>query len=244
MVTVEFKEMALSYYGCDGGNLSSVVWTCGLEWGGGYENNQIKIEDIESLPLGAWDLNGESVLDYLRAQYNQKLAWFYCYLLGWDVSKYDEEAVKHKLFCSNGTGFKMNAFPISFKNRSSVQWPASTMKITGLPSFDVYKEWCIQKRGDFFFDIVKQHNPKLILCTGITYTMDFVRFFKCDLDSYRELDNVKFAVTNNGKSIVAVSPFFGGASGINSYVKMKALVDIINKECVQFFQNLQWANKT
>lgn len=43
MIKENFNEMALSHYGCDGGNLSSPIWACGLEWGGGYEDNQVTL---------------------------------------------------------------------------------------------------------------------------------------------------------------------------------------------------------
>ncbi len=33
-VSKNFSEAAQSLYGCDGGNLNSSVWICGLEWGG------------------------------------------------------------------------------------------------------------------------------------------------------------------------------------------------------------------
>ncbi|KYK83499.1 hypothetical protein SA3033_07150 [Aggregatibacter actinomycetemcomitans serotype d str. SA3033] len=31
MITDKFKDTALSFAGCDGGNLKSDVWFCGLE---------------------------------------------------------------------------------------------------------------------------------------------------------------------------------------------------------------------
>ena len=49
----------------------------------------------------------------------------------------------------------MNAFPISFKNRSSVSWNSDMAKRIGLHSFEVYLEWCISHRGRFFQSLVK-----------------------------------------------------------------------------------------
>ena len=51
--------MALSQYGCDGGNLSSTIWACGLESGGRYDDNQITNSNMQKSPLGTWDLNGK-----------------------------------------------------------------------------------------------------------------------------------------------------------------------------------------
>ena len=37
MVTEDFKKVAVSFAGGDGGNPNSDVWFCGLEWGIGDE---------------------------------------------------------------------------------------------------------------------------------------------------------------------------------------------------------------
>ena len=39
MVTEEFKKIAVSFAGGDGGNPKSEVWFCGLEWGIGDESS-------------------------------------------------------------------------------------------------------------------------------------------------------------------------------------------------------------
>ena len=41
MVTEEFKKIAVSFAGGDGGNPKSEVWFCGLEWGIGDESLQM-----------------------------------------------------------------------------------------------------------------------------------------------------------------------------------------------------------
>ena len=117
----------------------------------------------------------------------------------------------------------MNAFPISYKGRNSVVWSDETKRITGLDSLVIYKEWCIQKRGGYFQEIIEKHNPKLILCTGITSSIDFIRFFGCDIDTYQDCKDFIIASTNQRKTLVAVVPFFGGANGVNSYEKMERL---------------------
>ena len=177
-------------------------------------------------------------------QYNQKLAWFFAYLFQWNIDSYKDEAVKYGLFCQNGIGYKMNAFPISFKNRKSVSWGQKTKELIGLHSFEIYKEWCIQVRGKYFQKIASAHSPKLILCTGITSTMDFIRFFGCDLESFREVNGINMAKANNGNTLVMVVPFFGGANGTNSYEKMDSLVNTINRECSEYYNDLNWMDKT
>ncbi|WP_345848455.1 hypothetical protein [Shewanella algae] len=239
-VTQKFKNMALSFYGCDGGNLNSTVWTCGLEWGGGYENNEIPESELKALKLWSWDTDGETVAGCLRHQYNQKLAWFFSYLYGWNVDDYKNESIKNKLFCSEGTGFKMNAFPISFKNRDSVSWSQKIKEQTGIDSFQVYKEWCIENRGKHFHNLIQKHNPQIVLCTGISSSNEFFRFFKCDISTIAHHNEFHSGLTNDGKTLIFVVPFFGGRNGINSYSKMESLVSKINHFASLYFNNDVW----
>lgn len=241
--TEKFKEMALSFYGCDGGNLDSSIWICGLEWGGGYENDQINESEFIALPLSSWDSGKESISNYFKNQYNQKTAWFFSYLLGWDINDFKSEAEKNYLFSSSGTGFKMNAFPISFKGRSSINWSEQTQKLTGFDSFEIYREWCVQKRGAFFCALIKKHSPKAVICTGITSAMEFIRFFGCDLDTCEYHEQYKFYVaqTNEEKTLVFVAPFFGHKkTDINSYEKMEALTMQLNKYASSYFNTQYW----
>ena len=137
----------------------------------------------------------------------------------WDISNYKEESINNGLLCMKGVGYKMNAFPLSFKGRCSVMWGEETKKLIGLHSFEVYREWCIQERGKFFQNLASSHLPKLIVCTGITSTMEFIRFFGCNLETYREVNGINIASSNEGKTLVIIVPFFGGPYGINRVIK-------------------------
>ena len=44
----KFKQFACSHYGCDGGNLDSSVWVCGLEWGTEFKD----LADLEKTMEG------------------------------------------------------------------------------------------------------------------------------------------------------------------------------------------------
>lgn len=239
-VTQNFKDMALSFSGCDGGNLNSNIWTCGLEWGGGYENNIIPEDIFKALPLGAWDIGENTIVDNLNYQYNQKLAWFFSYLLGWDAEDYKNESVTNGLYCKNGIGFKMNAFPISFPDRDSVTWLPKTIDQTGFNNFSEYKNWCVEHRGAYFHDLIKIHSPKLVLCTGIESSTEFMDFFRCDESSIKPQDGFNIGLTNNAKTLITVVPFFGGPNGINSYEKMETLTGQIDAYAKDHFGSKKW----
>ncbi|MGX2950448.1 hypothetical protein ACWIUA_06015 [Ursidibacter sp. B-7004-1] len=52
MITNQFKNSALSFAGCDGGNLNSDVWFCGLEWGGS-QRDELELP-IDEAHLSSW----------------------------------------------------------------------------------------------------------------------------------------------------------------------------------------------
>ena len=221
-----FESFALSQSGCDGGNLKSDIWVCGLEWGVDVKS----LNDLNKIMEGpfntaSWD--GE-IQQRLKYPYNNKIAWLFSYLFKWEEN-HKKAAENHRMMCFDGTGYKMNAFPIPFKNRSSVSWSKDMADLIGLHSFEVYLEWCIENRGKYFQELVKENSPKMIVCTGKNTTMAFLRFFGCDMTSVDSGENFTVAKCNESKTLVFVTPFFGGASGINSFEKMKALADEIKK---------------
>jgi hypothetical protein len=245
-VATEFRNLAMSFYGCDGGNLDSPIWTCGLEWGGGLQDNEIPQDDFMNTAICSWDSPGWSARGCLsgrRMGYNQKLAWFFSYYFGWDIHNYKQDAEEQKLFCKNGIGFKMNAFPISFKDRRTVTWNEAIMRQTGLNDFDKYREWCIENRGRYYYDLVKKHSPKLVLCTGIDSYKEFFRFFRCDEIEPIPDNYIYVSKTNSDKTLVFVVPFFGGPYGINSYKKMENLVVSVKKRCFEHFGSEDWISK-
>ena len=232
MATTTFKDSALSFAGCDGGNISSEIWFCGLEWGGEQKNEIDPPIDREN--LYSWlhpDFDGAWI-----AQYNQKICWFlwYFYNLEWNNGENAEIFVKrhHILYpeTNKGIGFKINMLPIGFPNRENIDWNSDLIKLTGFNSFDEYRQWCIEYRGKFFQNVIKEEQPKLIVCTGIGEAERFAQFFMgSNALTWKNTDKYKMAYTKFENTLICIVPFFGGANGINSYDKMENVVlDIKN----------------
>lgn len=229
MVTERFKEMALSFAGCDGGNLQSEVWFCGMEWGGSQDNaEKVASEfDAQSYPSSWQDKSFESSWN---AQYNQKICWFlhYFYDLYWERMSYQKFIETYKIMYRNsdGCGFKMNMFPIRFKGRKDVTWDGLS-EATGFDSFHAYCEWCVIHRGAFFRKLIDEHKPKLVVCTGIEEKENFFHFFtgKASFDAVDDCKDFSLFYARYGNTLICVSPFFGRP--INSYAKMEELVEKI-----------------
>ena len=111
MVTDEFRKIAVSFAGGDGGNPKSEVWFCGLEWGIGDESSPDDFYEKFSLSPKliphSWvedDFDGS-----WTTQYNRKICWFlwYYYNLDWKMEKVRSILLKntmcftHKVLVSN-----------------------------------------------------------------------------------------------------------------------------------------------
>ena len=233
MITNQFKNTALSFAGCDGGNLNSDVWFCGLEWGGS-QRDELELP-IDEAHLSSW--SDEDFGGAWTAQYNQKICWFLWYFLNleWNNGENSTTFVeRHHILYSekeNGIGFKMNMLPIGFPNRNSIDWNETLQSLTGLSTFNEYREWCVVNRGEFFRKKqISKYKPKVIVCTGISEVNHFVSFFTGEPNfTYSDNTNLKIAYARFEDTLICVCPFFGGASGINSYEKMEILVKDIQR---------------
>ena len=149
MVTDEFRKIAVSFAGGDGGNPKSEVWFCGLEWGIGDESSPDDFYEKFSLSPKliphSWvedDFDGS-----WTTQYNRKICWFlwYYYNLDWKNGESTDHFVRtYNVLYPQGIGFKLNMLPINFKNRASIKWNEQFIKMTGFETFDEYREWAFK----------------------------------------------------------------------------------------------------
>ncbi|MFU2048062.1 hypothetical protein [Avibacterium gallinarum] len=237
MITEQFKQTALSLAGCDGGNPTSEVWFCGLEHG--YDLSETLEEFLQlphnTAPIYSWD--HPDCVDDWKYSYNQKICWFLWYFYNLELHNNENMDVlvkRHHILYSeqaNGIGFKLNMYPLAFKNRRSINWTENYQKTTGLSSFSEYKNWCVEHRGEYFRNLVKKYMPKLIVCTGITEIHNFVKFFTGEeYFTYSDNPEMKIGYAQFGETLICICPFFGNSSGINSYAKMEILVKDIKKK--------------
>lgn len=247
-----FKELALSFYGCDGGNLQSKIWFCGLEWGGDlvWEENtdSEKIVTIDE-DYGYLDDQYREV-DYcnnvswshgfgggLANGFNQKICWFLNYYLGLDPTdsyQYDDFVREHKI-CFNepdGIGFKMNLFPLNSPGHNH-DWDENRARFSGFFARRAYEEWCEVHRGEFFQRLVRENGPEVIIATGKTSWSKFVRFFGAEAIPLQEASlnevTISYCKLPYSDTYLIITPFFGGPSGINSFKKMQDLATLVHQ---------------
>lgn len=221
MINDDFKRWALNFGSCDGGDIGSPknpsIWLCGLEWGGGFKeeelqnifkNNDLKIPAIY-----------EDCKENLKYQFNIKAIKLLAAING------EENHVKFnetfKPFSRGGKGyFKMNLYPLSFKDTNHNRWTEAISKETGFKDKDEYIKWIRLNRFPIFSSWAKEYRPKIIICTGISYKDDFIVAFG-DQNTQLQERNFKdykkfFYFKNSYGALVVIIYFLGGRHGLKS----------------------------
>ena len=188
-----FTKLVESFYGSTIGNVRSPVWMCGLEWGGGYDS-KVPILESELEPYGFEDLQTTSWQDFeanfwaAKSPFCQNTMKILCEL--YNCTKPETNASykqnwetweKLGIVGVNGLALILNAFPISFKDRSAAwkDWgeykvrtakdernPIPLSEWSGQNSFGDYTNFVVEHRSKVYSNERKLRKPKLIICFG------------------------------------------------------------------------------
>lgn len=216
----EFENWGMGYSGCDGGDIGNrvtpAIWVCGIEWGGGHTPESLASdmkEDVSAPPRGYADWN-----ENLAYPFNWQVMKILSVISGGTVSEYKRFAENAKPFVEGSQGyFKMNLYPIGFKDTSYARWYDKFSSITGFHSKAHYLAWCSERRFPRMRKWADEAAPKLILCLGKTYIQDFQSAFHdegCELKREVIDDRDLFWGINRQASLVVVLPFMINRNGL------------------------------
>lgn len=249
--TDNFKKIAASFYGCDGGNLDSDFWFCGLEWGNDHTAIKTIFEvgdedrEIGYLPDDQQTIDFCQNVSWARSfkgahtnQYNYTICDFLNEFqnpkLENPLTDYEQFIIKNKILFNmkDGIGFKMNMFLLNSPKNKSL-WNEKHIKLTGFGTRKDYHQWCINgERAQFFKGLIQQHQPQYLICTGISSDHEFFTFFGCDHSTAQYASNeavrIVFSKIPNTQTNIIVVPFFGYYQHcINSFEKLQSLIQLI-----------------
>jgi hypothetical protein len=213
-----FNEWISSFSGCDGGQIESDTWLCGIEWGYKDATNEqreeyYKIGLLNEIRRGHVKL--DSKYDFFtdesfKHQYNLKFYKLYTAIFG--------ESNKKELL-------KLNLSPIAFREDDIDLWNEDIVKATGIETKNEYIQYLAKLAR--FKDIRDLHRPKLIICTGVTHRDNFSKAFfsnteinyshraiKPESENNQRVRNIYF--TKHDNTHLVVIPFLGGSNGLNS----------------------------
>lgn len=218
--TPGFERWALGFSGCDGGDLGSPqrpsTWICGIEWGGGHDRATLvrHVEcdvDLPSVGYGRWEEN----LAYI---FNWQAMKLLAAIDGDAVASYKAYAERVAPFVEGRLGFfKLNLYPLAFKNTSASRWNSDFAEISGLPTKQTYMAWCQAERFPRMRQWAAEALPRLIICLGKTYADDFAAAF-LDADRSFNVETVAECelrwARNRENSLVVVLPFMVNRHGL------------------------------
>lgn len=231
----EFQKWASGFSGCDGGDIGSPesrsIWVCGIEWGGGHDLASLKeniLDQVDKPPSGYDDPSHN--LAYIFNRQTMKLITA---MKGGLVDDYEEMADQHRPFVKESSGyFKMNLFPIAFKDTGHQRWQSDFVGVTGFPNKEEYLTWCRLVRFAQMRNWVSAHKPKVIVCFGKTLINDFTTAFVNGSGKFTKesILNRELSWTRTVDDVlVVICPFPVNRYGLNSNALLQAFGDKIQK---------------
>ena len=223
-VTPEFEKWAKGFSGCDGGNLQGSIWLCGVEWGMGAEH--VLEEEIRK-PVTKPPQIYKSGEENLKYPLNRMFLKLIAALRGRPVEDYEDVAREEPFpFHRHSDFFKLNLFPIAFKDVKKKKYPQlwnECRRATGLSTADDYLDWCRENRFPQMRSWVKRGQPNLIIGVGLEYQLDFQKAFGFEgVVNEERIEGTRLVWMSNGKSILALVPSPTSPSGLNSNKRMQA----------------------
>lgn len=231
-----------SHAGNDGGNPSSGLWICGIEFGGDFDPPEAGSQP--ELEPNHWsEEHLKRYPDSVKAQYHQKAAKFLVALeqIRQDPSRRPildgwRDYVANRLYTRGGASFKLNLFPFSSPTvKASGWWEAYGTRFC-FKNKGEYFEACRELRFKFLRENRDKYNPRIILGTGKTHLKDFASAF-----GFKSAESQSVRLSGGGStrecyllrqnaSTMVVCPFFGGRYGINSDVLILELAKLVSSE--------------
>lgn len=235
-----------SFLGCDGGNINSKIWFCGVEFGGTpkemntYYNDHVQFYKKDNLEIPYREnYHGK----FLQSKFDRYLTAMYLILLEkLNIDKTVDSTIidkflKDKLYNKNSKSFKLNLFPIAKKD---VSWDKEIEEKLNI-NRNLYYSLLFKERGKFFKKIISKYNPKTIICFSPTNHSDyFIRAFLDEKESFTfkyeyftDRSNkehlIKIIKSNNTQYIIV--PFLG-MGNITNYEDVISLSNFLNENYI------------
>lgn len=224
-VNPKFVKWAKGFSGMEG-DLEGELWFCGIERGMARKqdnldfklDSKLTYEDDHGNKLECWNEKFEKKdTKHKSSQYNQKVSKVAFNYFNVKKSSYKEYREK-SLFTWKGHTFKMNLYPLSFRNSKDTCWTKEPYKEhykkTGFPDKQMYKAWCMEHRFPVLRNLIETYPPKVLICTGSKHKQDFILAFGLLDNLYYRRGKVAghecdFYRINDGKTLVVITPFLG-----------------------------------
>jgi hypothetical protein len=190
-IRVEYRDLAVSLFGCDGGNICARLWVCGIEWGGDlqelldYSNTrydfQIQKERTIQIPYRA---EGNVSEGGKKSPYDKRLSGLCLRAFHhWQPEREPEALVasrrqlylEKRLYNRDSDIFKLNLY--AYPCRSTSTWNNDATRLTGCKTKRDFRRRCEEERFPVLLKLLKANKPKVLLCTGTSCRLEFLMAF-------------------------------------------------------------------
>ncbi len=234
------EKWANSFSGCDGGDINSSVWLCGIEWGySGVTDNDREKYYKEELPT--WIKRGEEKQNTSYDFFEDKDEQGNEYPFNLAFKKIYSSIQKDLNFPNKI--FKLNLSPVPFNKDDNELWTQNIIDATGLATKNDFMKYIISLHR--FSKIRQKKTPKLIVCIGVSRKEEFLHTFfgENDLNLKQEIikphineksqNNRYIHYVKSDNTLLVVLPFSTCANGcLNSdYLLEKAgkkIIELLN----------------
>ncbi len=234
MANKNLEKWANSYSGCDGGDISSDVWLCGVEWGWNIKDaTDEEREKYYKEELPEEIQNGEVKLDTDYDFFTDSI-----YPFNTAFKKvFKELSFPEKLL-------KLNMSPISFNGDKDTLWTQNLVNATGFETKNDFMSYIMSLNR--FTKIRTENKPKLIVCVGVQRKDDFSKTFFGDenlnptqetirpADDNGNQDNRYIYHVKHDNTLLVVIPFSTSPKGIQSDYLLKevgkTIAELVNKK--------------
>lgn len=217
-----FSRWAASFVGMEGNPANARYWFCGIEWS---SENDFTYESCDQ-----WSWPESEVEERLRKYpYNRRMAKLYAALKGASADQYKEVCLRPPQICTDSSdAFKLNLFPIGFRNDGNELWDRALVEKTGFVTKTEYRAWCQMHRFATIRKLVEQHRPRVIVGTSRTYLTEYALAFGGRKEAFDIAARLRasqedcegrilsWTWIDDGSTLLAVTPFLGGQSGLTS----------------------------
>lgn len=200
-VNENFAKWATSFSGCDGADLNSPIWICGIENGGDKRAiyKSISNGDLQGISYdksnkecdtcfpkfftkNPYDMNALKLHAAIFEEFSSEGNLFIN--SNWVASPAGviAYAEKHGAYEKHPTNarsiFKLNLYPMAFPGTDENHWNKTHFEDSGFLTKDLYKDWCVERRIMSMNSWVPTTNrPRVIIGTG-NYLDKFVLAFR------------------------------------------------------------------
>lgn len=182
--TPEFLAHATGFAGINGGNPSSPIWFCGIEYSTSEPDAHLD-DPTTRMPQGAVFPSWTDEALAPKGGWEAATTWPFTQKMARIAMAFEMDAaptladvkhhIEHRMLrgAPVGTACQLNLYPVPFNRSEDAGFTQAHQALTGFPNKILYKAWCMEHRFPALRRLVHAYRPRVLVCTGTSFASDF-----------------------------------------------------------------------